>query len=593
MDPARIPVVVGVGNITQKEHDMHKLLSPIDLAAKTIRKCVKDCQIKDIDSFLKDTVCIGTVQMFYEQRYKKHFKHKPFTNFTLSLAKSLNINLPSDFVWESFSGGNGPQFMINKVSQLITKQTIPQGPIFIGGVETCSSFDKLIKSKDKQTVLQPNTTSFDEHKNRVSSSWSDREADENHKTLVNDHIGKLDNMTSKDVQDIAHIIGNGLTNVISSYALLENRYIADCEVDFKTAMINRAKLFSEMSEIAGQNHQNSWYPIKRSPEEILLLDETVLKPDSKFFLKTSSQTLHEKTDNRMISFPYTKYMVARDEVNMSAFVCLMSLAEARRRGVPEKNIIYLHATSDAIDTPIIAQRDKISATRAMDQAYSDCISSLSSTARSNLKHFDIYSCFPIAVFQGIRNLTKLGVMKTSESLPEASVITQAGGLPYHGGPGSNYPCHALCALITKLRLPECSEDFGMICANGGFLTEHSCGVYSREPLENPLSVQPVKYFSFEKEIELRPSGECKIVTWTVEYKRKYKQAIIIGETNEGKRFGARTRPKDFETIDWLLTQDRTNEYISVETSLTDNFTLAKLVSVPLVFFEKRDMRANI
>ena len=60
-------------------------------------------------------------------------------------------------------------------------------------------------------------------------------------------------------------------------------------------------------------------------------------------------------------------------------------------------------------------------------------------------------------------------------------LTQTGGLPYHGGPGSNYSCHGLCAVVERLRTDLYRGEMGVVGANGGILTEHSVGVYSTTP----------------------------------------------------------------------------------------------------------------
>ena len=50
---------------------------------------------------------------------------------------------------------------------------------------------------------------------------------------------------------------------------------------------------------------------------------------------------------------------------------------------------------------------------------------------------------------------------------------------YHGGPGSNYSGHGLCAVVEKLRTDAFRGKFGCVGANGGWLTEHSVGYIQR------------------------------------------------------------------------------------------------------------------
>lgn len=58
-------------------------------------------------------------------------------------------------------------------------------------------------------------------------------------------------------------------------------------------------------------------------------------------------------------------------------------------------------------------------------------------------------------------------------------LTLTGGLPYHGGPGNNYSAHGIVAMVETLR--KNPGEWGMVTANGGFLTEHSVGFYSTTP----------------------------------------------------------------------------------------------------------------
>ena len=83
-------------------------------------------------------------------------------------------------------------------------------------------------------------------------------------------------------------------------------------------------------------------------------------------------------------------------------------------------------------------------------------------------HLDIYSCFPSAVQTACVELG-LGDRPGRE-------LTQTGGLPYHGGPGNNFALHSIGAMVEKLR--EHPGEFGLVTANGGFMSKHSLGLYS-------------------------------------------------------------------------------------------------------------------
>ena len=60
--------------------------------------------------------------------------------------------------------------------------------------------------------------------------------------------------------------------------------------------------------------------------------------------------------------------------------------------------------------------------------------------------------------------------------------TVTGGLPFFGGAGNNYSMHAIATMVERLRASP--GEFGLILANGGFLSKEAAGIYSTEPAEN-------------------------------------------------------------------------------------------------------------
>ncbi len=82
--------------------------------------------------------------------------------------------------------------------------------------------------------------------------------------------------------------------------------------------------------------------------------------------------------------------------------------------------------------------------------------------------FDFYSCFPIAVFNMLEGLG----LEVSDPRP----FTVTGGLPFFGGAGNNYSMHAIASMARALR--ERPGAFGLVGANGGFLSKYSVGIYS-------------------------------------------------------------------------------------------------------------------
>ena len=58
-------------------------------------------------------------------------------------------------------------------------------------------------------------------------------------------------------------------------------------------------------------------------------------------------------------------------------------------------------------------------------------------------------------------------------------LTVTGGLPYFGGPGNAYVLNSMASMIKKLR--QNKGKFGMVTANGWYLTKHGAGIFSSTP----------------------------------------------------------------------------------------------------------------
>ena len=185
-----------------------------------------------------------------------------------------------------------------------------------------------------------------------------------------------------------------------------------------------------------------------------------------------------------------------------------------------------------------------------------------------IQHFDIYSCFPIVVSEAKRALD----IKENDSRS----MTQTGGLPFFGGPGNNYSMHAVASLVENLR--KDSGSFGLVYANGGWMSKHSVGIYSTQPIEGEWKSSDSTTFQAEVDrkpvakINRNPNGEAILETYTIHYYKGFPvKAIIIGrlkETNE--RFYAATLMADKKTVQILAKQDCLESTIFVETDPQGN-----------------------
>jgi acetyl-CoA C-acetyltransferase len=201
------------------------------------------------------------------------------------------------------------------------------------------------------------------------------------------------------------------------------------------------------TEVAARNPQ-AWFPVERSAAEIIAPTPA----------------------NRMIATPYTKYMVSIMDVDMAAAVFLASSETADALGVEPDLRVYPRGWQYATDPVYVAEHPDLAASPAMRVATTGALAR-AGVGIDDCAHLDLYSCFGSSV-NFMRDALGLG-------LDEARPLTVTGGLPYHGGAGSDYLTHAIAQMTRVLR--EDPGSFGLVTGVGMHMTKHVAGVYSTAP----------------------------------------------------------------------------------------------------------------
>lgn len=216
--------------------------------------------------------------------------------------------------------------------------------------------------------------------------------------------------------------------------------------------------------------------------------------------------------NRMISWPYTKLMNSNNMVDQSAAIILASAEAAARLKVPPDRWIFPHAGTDSHDTYALSERLDYHQSPAIRIAGRRVLE-LAGLAVGDIRFVEIYSCFPSAVQIAA---TELGLPIGNSTRP----LTVTGGMTFAGGPWNNYVTHSI-ATMTGL-LIENPGSFGLITANGGYLTKHSIGVYGTNPPDTGFRWEDV-----QSEVNQEPTrkaleqweGTGTIETWTTPFSR--------------------------------------------------------------------------
>ncbi|MBX3500392.1 MAG: acetyl-CoA acetyltransferase [Alphaproteobacteria bacterium] len=321
---------------------------------------------------------------------------------------------------------------------------------------------------------------------------------------------------------------HGLNAAIYFYPLIENAIRAAAGRSLPDHMKSMGRLFEGFARVAKANPlatRREGY----SAERIATVD----------------------AENRFIAFPYPRLMNSNALVDQAAAIVMTSVGHARALGIPGDRWVFLHGCADGTDTWVTSERTALHrsaairgcATRSLDMA---------GRTIGQIDLFDLYSCFPSAVEIGCR---EIGL---AEDDPRGLTVT--GGLPFFGGPGNNYVTHSIAEMTTRLRARPGA--FGMVTANGNYVTKHSAGIYSRTPTEGTWSREDPRTFQAELDalprvhVETTPTGTAKIETYTVTFDRETPQrGIVFGRLENGARFVANT-PDDQALLQDMITRDQ-------------------------------------
>ncbi|NNC99227.1 MAG: acetyl-CoA acetyltransferase [Gammaproteobacteria bacterium] len=314
----------------------------------------------------------------------------------------------------------------------------------------------------------------------------------------------------------------------NTYPLFENALCAHYQRTPAEHLQSIGEMFHKFTRVAARNPY-AWFPRERSAEE--LITPTI--------------------NNRMVAYPYTKLLNSIITVNQAASVVMTSVANARSLGISRDKWVYLRGCSDAHDIWNITERINYHSSPALRCAGREALA-MAGKSINDMDFLDIYSCFPSAV--------QIACDELGIAHDDPRGLTLTGGMPYFGGPGNNYSMHAIAEMMTRLR--EHPGKFGLLNANGWFLTKHSLGIYSTAQPDAEWSSNPPEQYQAEilqdrgPPFVETPEGKARVETFTVLFNRHNlaQTGIVIGRLLSGQRFIARTMNGP-EVLDDLMQND--------------------------------------
>lgn len=296
----------------------------------------------------------------------------------------------------------------------------------------------------------------------------------------------------------------GLLMPVNQYSIMENalRHAEGLSLDQHRREI--AELWAGFSRVAADNPQ-AWTRTPVSAADIAVAGDR----------------------NRMLAFPYGRLHNSQWNVDQAAALILCSVAVARAAGIPESKWVFPLALSESNHMLPLSQRRelhrshgfRIAAARALD---------LAGRRIEEITHFELYSCFPIAVRIQQREL----------GVPADRALTVTGGMAFAGGPLNNFVLQAMVRMAEILRADRGST--GMVTAVSGMLTKQGVSLWSTQP---PVAACRFEDVSAEVaaatqvvEVVDDYEGPATIASYTVIYESgSAARAVLIGDLPDDRR----------------------------------------------------------
>jgi acetyl-CoA C-acetyltransferase len=485
----RTPVVVGVGQAAERIDDPdYRGMSPVELATGAARAALVDCGA-DFGSVSAAVDTVAGLRQFEISGPVADARLGRSNNYPRSVANRIGAE-PARAILE-IVGGQGPQHLISELAAEIAAGRSEVTLIF--GSDAPSTLRHFARAEAKPDFTET-----------VDGDLEDRGQG-------------MEGLISR------YTVIHGLIDAPTQYGLLENARRAGAGLGPAEYLRRMGELFAPFTKVAAGNPFAA-APVERTVGELITVSER----------------------NRMISEPYPRRLVARDQVNQGAAALLMSVGAARRLGVPEENWVYLHGHADLIEQALLQRPDLAHAPSAVT-AVREALS-MAGIGVDDVATFDLYSCFPVPVFNICDG------MGIAPDDPRGLTLT--GGLPFFGGAGNNYSMHGVAETVARMR--NAPGQFGLVGANGGIMSKYSVGLYSTTPVE----WKPDRSAQLQAQVDSWPTqavtekadGPAIIETYTVRRDAGRPTGIIIGRlAADDSRFLSTT--EDDELIALLIDGD--------------------------------------
>ena len=491
-DKSRIPVIVGVGQVTDTTSPPELGRSPLQLMREAAAIAARDSGAGE--GLLSSLDSITVIRLFADTMARFVSPFGKLVNAPWSLAQKLGATSATDLIYPPH-GGDSPQVMLARACERIA-----------AGQSQCAL---IVGAEALRTELAAKRAGLELH-------WG-----EDAPMPPNELEGPKIMYTLAEEQ-------HGMRSAIAMYALIGQavRHAARQTVDqYRQAS---AELFARFASVAKDN------PLATRRKGYGAEDIRA-----------------ESAENGFIGFPYTKLMTANAFIDQSAAVIVMSEQRADELGISPARRVYLHGTAAAHDHWYVSERAHLERSSAMrlraEYAWAHAQKRLDEVA-----FFDIYSCFPSAVqiacselglsLDDQRGLTITGGLPFFGG-PGNNYVSHAIAEMVHRvrtQPGSYGLVMANGGLVTKEAVGLYSTQRPTV----DFVSSDSEAIQDKIDGETLLT------------LAAQPKGQATIETYAVLHGKKGpERGVLFGRLlNTGERFVANT-PSDAATLANLQTQE--------------------------------------
>lgn len=465
---ARLPIIVGVGQVSDKGDDLPAKREPLALVEHAARLAIADARstglMRHIDS-------VRVVNMLSGAAYED-----PAGMLAARLGLGSGERLYTTI------GGNAPQWLVNRSADDLAAGRCRA--VMVAGGEALQT----IRLAARQ---------------RVELSWARGRG--RPRCIGDDRQGSH--------SDEWHY---GLQMPVQIYPLFEVALRGHEGRDPTAHRTHLSRLCASLATVA-VTHPQAWFRDGKSAEEI----------------GTPTAV------NRMIAYPYPKYMASILDVDQAATVILTTVEQAGALGIPQSRWIYVHGGGEATDIWHVKDRVDYHSSPGMAEAFRQALEQ-AGVEPNALTLLDLYSCFPAA--------PQLAARILGAPTDGTRALSVTGGLPYFGGPGNNYALHAIATMVERLR--EAHDEFGLVSALGWYFTKHAVGIYGARPPERPwvrgATVERQRAIDAlpRPEFVVQATGRGTVETYTVLHDRdgQATEAIVIVRCDDGRRTFALGEP---------------------------------------------------